>query len=490
LSDTIPASFARSGAAGWVAVPAALASSVLVTAGVLGFVSGFLIERPILGLVLLAVLVATIVVPVWMAGAVVARIVLGRDGARVAARYARVAVERRAAGTTGLAQRVIAVAGAAFLLVVVCEGAARLVVFVQKDPIGSLAARAEGDRRVVTFVEDAAAAYRLKPRSTVVYPGEWGTTRFDLNETGFRGVDVPVTKEQGEFRVAIVGDSFVAAFEIPRFEDTLGPRLERALGDGGIAGAGRTRALMFGTPGDGTDNELRRYTSLVRRWRADVVLVVFYVDNDFLDNYLGVDRFVPAAGHARLEYSEHGRRKLAAFGADFTAVPRSVQLQWLFSVNSTLYGAAAKRVSPSLYVPKRLEAHVAPSWWLRSYTPQQTEAVRITADLLRAFQREVAADGGQLVLAAVPGHDQLRPGELMRAMGLGADRLDPERPQATLRAIAAREGIAFVDLLPAFRDADAAGRRVFWTSDPHWNEHGIDVAARVVARAIREAVVR
>ena len=51
---------------------------------------------------------------------------------------------------------------------------------------------------------------------------------------------------------------------------------------------------------------------------------------------------------------------------------------------------------------------------------------------------------------------------------------------------AARHNIPFVDLHPAFTaDWQSERRRFDFDADGHWNEHGHEVAAAAIARALR-----
>ena len=71
--------------------------------------------------------------------------------------------------------------------------------------------------------------------------------------------------------------------------------------------------------------------------------------------------------------------------------------------------------------------------------------------------------------------------------------LSPERRRALagsvelLGAIAsglAAEGVPAVDLMPVFREATAAGRRLYWRDDTHWNDAGIQLAADQLWRKV------
>ena len=108
--------------------------------------------------------------------------------------------------------------------------------------------------------------------------------RFDRE--GLRGPDRPYAKPPGAKRVALVGDSMVAA--IATAEDkTLAARLERLLS------ASRPAAwevMNAGVSSSSTGSELALYRAVLERYAPDVLVLVFWVGNDLADNSFELTR--------------------------------------------------------------------------------------------------------------------------------------------------------------------------------------------------------
>ena len=90
--------------------------------------------------------------------------------------------------------------------------------------------------------------------------------------------------------------------------------------------------------------------------------------------------------------------------------------------------------------------------------------------------------GATLVVLLVPEKEQIHARALSpedQAALADGDRLLAEIAQGLEAA-----GTPAVDLMPAFRAATAAGRRLYWRDDTHWNDAGIRLAAEELWRKV------
>ena len=114
-----------------------------------------------------------------------------------------------------------------------------------------------------------------------------------FNSHGFRDPERPIDKPAGVHRLALLGDSMVAALEVDE-ADTLARRLEGMLR--------RSHPDMkwevqnWGVSGSDLAQELVLYQGLVRRFSPDLVLLCYYVGNDFPVTYRPVWFDVDAQG--------------------------------------------------------------------------------------------------------------------------------------------------------------------------------------------------
>ncbi len=306
-----------------------------------------------------------------------------------------------------------------------------------------------------------------------------------IDSLGLRDIERTPAKAPGTYRVALIGDSFVEAQQVP-LDSCLSRRLERALD--GVAGR-HVEVWNCGVSGYTTSQEWMYLRHTVAAWHPDLVALGFLVGNDVADavpekatslrnrpffrlagDSLVFDRSffrsdTPGIGwlrlHSRLFNWANGLRQAARIGGQRRA-------------------AAADTGG---HVPDDLQIYaVQPdSIWSRAWRIIEREIVG-TRDDARAI-------GADFVLAAFSGGDQETPKarEHSPSWSRWKDRpeVSLEEPEHRLARLAAAETLEFVPLLPAFRAAqarDGIPRHIAWVG--HWNSAGHALAAQVLAPVI------
>jgi SGNH hydrolase-like domain, acetyltransferase AlgX len=300
--------------------------------------------------------------------------------------------------------------------------------------------------------------------------------RFDRE--GLRGPDRPYAKPPGVKRVAVVGDSMVAAVATAE-EKTLAGRLQRLLA--GSRPAAKWEVMNAGVSSSSTGSELELYRAVLERYAPDVLVLVFWVGNDLADNSFELTRA------PRLYFDLDASGRLVQLPFAFEPSPIAGWLDrwsrfyvWQKAAFRQLRGsvhAATRGLEPVDLVFAEPEPEpVAHAW-------------AITAALLRAFREETAARGTALLLVAAPSATQVYDdlwSELEGRAGREDTRVSREHPEVRLAGIAGREGIAFLALLPAFRgaapgrDSTRPGEQLYYEGRFHWNDAGNALAARTV----------
>jgi len=135
------------------------------------------------------------------------------------------------------------------------------------------------------------------PGARFVHRGKEFAVPAQFNEFGMRDVPRRLEKPAGSLRVALLGDSFAEALQVP-LDSTLARRLESELQH--RYPERRPEVLNFGVSGFGTVASLARYCALASRFNPDVVIYLF-VHNDAWD-VLEID--------ARLYEEDDGRMVL------------------------------------------------------------------------------------------------------------------------------------------------------------------------------------
>lgn len=103
-----------------------------------------------------------------------------------------------------------------------------------------------------------------------------------INSDGLRDREHPRGKPPGTLRVAVLGDSYIQAMNVP-FADTFTTRLEGELQQCVVGKA--PEVLNFGVSGYGTAQELLTFREHATAYQPDIVLTAVYFGNDLTDNY-------------------------------------------------------------------------------------------------------------------------------------------------------------------------------------------------------------
>lgn len=314
---------------------------------------------------------------------------------------------------------------------------------------------------LVRYAPNQSGVWRVKNEIAAPYA---------INAQGWNsGVgDYVLQRTAGVPRIAVVGDSFVEALHVPN-DRSIAERIAVELGRGGT----RPEVYRFAVSGAPFSQYLHMIEREVLSYRPDWIVVVL-VHNDFDESFQFVQgRYTSSFLKLRVKDGTIEEVPPTPWTADFnewlrhTATARFLYYRWrvrLESIRNLLLPAARAG-------DERYQANVEVEPVLR-----ELPAIRLTTDYMLARLARLQQREGTRLLLAIDG---------VRAViysGRMSDILALNRLTAEL---AARHGLAFVDLHDAFAADWAVNHRRFeHEADYHWNEYGHAVAARAVAQAI------
>ncbi len=110
-----------------------------------------------------------------------------------------------------------------------------------------------------------------------------GAAEIRTNSAGFRDREHSLLKPEDVIRVAVLGDSYVEAFQVSQ-NDMFGSVLEDELNFRRFAGDRKVEVLSFGVSGFGTAQELLMLRHHVWQFDPDIVLLAFLPANDLRNN--------------------------------------------------------------------------------------------------------------------------------------------------------------------------------------------------------------
>jgi hypothetical protein len=312
----------------------------------------------------------------------------------------------------------------------------------------------------------------------------------EINRDGMRGPDATLERPAGTYRIALLGDSFIEAFEVP-FQETVGEVLERRLS----ARRGTpVEVLNFGVGGYGTTQELLTLQHRVWKYSPDLVLLAVTTGNDISDNYRPLKRsdYVPfhvfrgeeLVLDSSFRQSEGYRRRATWTRRLLGAIHYSRVAQLINRVRHTSRKSERQRDNArgaGDELGLRDEVQLPPT------SPDWQEAWRVTEGILRLVRDECRRHRTPCALVTLTRGIQVTPvrEEKERFLEqLGAE--DLYYPERRLAEFGKREGLPVLNLAPAMAE-QAEQRQVYFHAYRdslgigHWNREGHLAAAELIA---------
>ena len=116
-----------------------------------------------------------------------------------------------------------------------------------------------------------------------------GEAYFRVNTQGLRDREHAIDKASDVFRIAVLGDSFAQALQIP-LEETFWHVLEQKLTERACFETWFVEVINFGVSGYGTAQQLLTLRNHVWQYDPDLVLLAFFTSNDIQNNAYALER--------------------------------------------------------------------------------------------------------------------------------------------------------------------------------------------------------
>lgn len=343
------------------------------------------------------------------------------------------------------------------------------------------------------YVPDEYCGSRLRPGMVAEFTVE-GRAVVSITSDGRRDRERPFAKPQDTLRVAILGDSFVEALQVP-LEETFGAVLERRLADNEAFEGRNVEVLNFGVSGFSTAQELEMLRHYVWRYDPDIVLLALFAGNDLRDNSRrlspdGVRPYYTLAGDD-LKLDQSFRRH--PYYVDAQSGYSRFKVRWinrlrLLQVARELWARRRASPPPAATEPASVEAGLDAVYG-RPPTEEWEEAWEITERLLVLMRDEVESHGARFRVITLSTPPQVHPDPRVRSAALqrlgGTDLFYVEH---RLEELGRREGLTVLTLAPRMqRFAEEQGEFLhgFVNSGSlgvgHWNARGHALAAQLIA---------
>jgi len=321
----------------------------------------------------------------------------------------------------------------------------------------------------------------------------------EINSLGFRGPE-PAAAEIPAYRIALPGDSFTEAVQLP-FEKSWGPQLAERLDT--YCGLEREIHVQnFSVSGYSTAQESRVLQEIVPDYRPDLVLLMYFAGNDILEAHpaLARNRQRPFYDAATMQWRNDFRDNIIFRIATFPVFRHLWrELLRLRVTQASIYisHVTTLLVTRAVAGDTGYEPGVSPEIYTAPTGTYWQAALNNTEALLAGMARTAGEMGADFLVAMAPTGYQVFPDTGFRkayAAQPGAD--DLFYPERRHHEFATTQGISLLPLAPrmaTYAESRGVVLHGFSNSAPgigHWNAAGqrlaVELLGPVVCRTLRQ----
>lgn len=361
--------------------------------------------------------------------------------------------------------------------------------------------RLVGFRYLILYREDADVGYSLRPGAEGWWREE-GEAYIRVNSDGLRDREHTKEKPPGTLRVAVLGDSYAEALQVPA-ESTFWSVAERRLQECAALGGRKVEFINFGVSGFSTARELIMLRTHVRQYSPDVVVLLFTTGNDVRDNskplaskYAGLPLPYFVYDNGALIFDDSLiRERNESLKFRFRQSFAGSALDWLRNHLRVVGLLDKARVAFENTKPERkdtragFEPGLDEQVYAEPKDPAWADAWRVTEGLLALVRDEAESQGARLLVVTGSNGIQVHPDASVRerfARAVGAK--DLLYPEWRIRAFGEREGVEVLNLAPTLREYAERNQVFLHGTDGrgHWNALGHRLVGERLAERLCE----
>lgn len=330
-----------------------------------------------------------------------------------------------------------------------------------------------------------------------------GQAYITINQDGLRDREHQLPKPSNTLRIAVLGDSFTQAFQVP-MEKSFSAILERKLGKCNALGGKKVEVINFGVSSYGTAQELLMLRNKVWKYKPDIVVLAFLTGNDLRNNSRAVENDVPSMR----PYFVHNNSGKLLLDNSFLSTPK-----YLFSQKDghIIYPAINNLRVLQLINHQRIlwkqrsnhsdnngdgELGLDMMIYKNPDDPVWQKVWKVTEDLLVVMSDEIKEHGAEFLLVTLSNGIQVHPNQKKRQSfmkKLGINTLF--YPDNRIRQFAEKKGIETLTLAPAFQNYVDKNKVYLHGFDNmilgegHWNENGHLLAGNMIENHLCKQII-
>ncbi len=332
-----------------------------------------------------------------------------------------------------------------------------------------------------TTIEDPHIVWRYKPNiNTIIEAEGGGSVRMETNSHGFIGEDFKKNKKDGVYRIANLGDSFTAALAVPYKENyvhqvgvLLSDKLDKDV-----------QSINFGVSGQGSGEAKDTYYHYAREFSPDLVIIWFYLGNDFEDNLVYEERIRQESSTSFFHKIKRMARKSELA---YLVVNRLAQVPFFADMmnKTVLTRVGEDELSNENNLPLSLRL-------MFTKDKENESAKNRTKKYLESLRHLTSEDGTKLFVAMVPAHFQVEEDKRLRLIEqypqLSEVEFNDESPNDALSSILEELSIPYLDMTHSFKEQCRDICSLYVCPYCHLSSSGHIAASTIVTEKIIEDI--
>jgi len=338
----------------------------------------------------------------------------------------------------------------------------------------------------------------------------FGSVEYSTNSWGMRDRERLFKKEDGVFRVAMIGDSMIEAEQVGD-KAVVNRVLEDKFG-------GKVEFLNFGMNSLGPVQYSLLYEKKIRKFKPDLVLLMFFPENDIANSSLSLEK-ITYGGELFLTYRDERGQPFSTVNFTFQKSARQfltrnfATFRLLKQINSTLkyshnqeLGEKIIEIDANLSLEELLAMRGKRRELVRNevfiFPPDEEweEAWRRAEEELVRLKKMVEADGSRLIVVLTPSLAELDPitpatiaDNVFKAVQ-GDRSIDIFYPDKRMRQLLAANNFLFFDLSPIMRELIKKNNLIFpyfsLGCDFHWSRFGHEAVANELFSWLKQGIIK
>ncbi len=340
---------------------------------------------------------------------------------------------------------------------------------------------------------DDPAGWSLKPGASFEWQGEGDRSFIHANKDGLRDREHTKEKPPKTFRIALLGDSFAEALQVP-MENTFWWKMRKQLNkECTVLGDRKVEVINFGVQGYGTDQQLMTLRHKVWQYSPDLVILAFLPGNDIINNSKKLEfsqrkpffvykngKLVPDMSWLKMSPREHNYLEFSS--VDYLPT-------WLVNHSRILRLARQVDLNNKKRLVDAAEKKRAANNFQEPIDPVWKEAWQVTEGLITLMSQEVKAKKADFMVLIVSSGLQVNPEPILRQRYMKKFGIkDLYYPNRRIKTFGDRLNITILDTVPRLREYAEKNKTCVhgfpnaMQCDGHWNSQGHEQVGQLIAQ--------